>query len=110
MSWCEAQPNVEYVLPFQQRAPANLPGDWNNSQGGLRATEEQQERTLSRMVAAQSDLKAELDVLVPWRSGISRDYRTKIPELLPVASCANSPMMPLGHTVTLSSPPFSPSQ
>jgi len=40
MSWCEAQPNVEYVLAFPSNERLRtLPGDWNNEPRWLTSNE-----------------------------------------------------------------------
>jgi len=78
MSWCEAQPNVECVSLSQQRAPANL--TWGLEQRAKVAYEQQRqqlERTLSRMVAAQSDQGGTRCPGAPAGLVSVADYRTQ---------------------------------
>jgi len=82
MSWCEAQPNVEYVSLSQQRAPANL--TWGLEQRAKVVYEQQ--KSLS------AHCHEWLPPRVPWRnsmswcpcrSGISRPSHRRFSELFP---------------------------
>lgn len=80
MSWCEAQPNVEYVLAYasNQRLQSFT---WGLEQRAKAAYEQQRQQmafTLEPLFVAQTDLKAELDAVVPpqvWYQSLN--YRTE---------------------------------
>ena len=80
MRWCEAQQNVEYVLAYASNE--RLRGfTWGLEQRAKAAYEQQRQQiasTLEPLVAAQSELCAELDAVVPpqvWYQSL--DYRTE---------------------------------
>lgn len=78
MNWCEAQPNVEYVLAHSsnERLPTLT---WGLEQRAKVAYEEQRQQIADTLapLLSQTDLKAELDAIVPpqvWYQSVS--YRT----------------------------------
>ena len=80
MGWCEAQANVEYVLAYASNARLR-DFTWGLEQRDIAAYKEQRQhlvRALEPLVAAETDLKAELDTVVPPQVFYqSLDYRTE---------------------------------
>ncbi len=80
LSWCEAQPNVEYVLAYSSNARLQTL-TWGLEQRAKVAYEQHRQQiasTLEPLVVPQGDLKAELGVVVPpqvWYQSL--DYRTE---------------------------------
>ena len=80
MGWCEAQPNVEYVLAYASNKRLQS-FTWGLEQRAKANYEQQRQHmafTLEPLFAAQTNLNAELDTVVPpqvWYQSLN--YRTE---------------------------------